>query len=173
MNLLADIRSVFRTTVCIAFGLAALAPTAPAAGPQQASAQLLDHAEFLCANCFFGASKYFYCFEADKKILIGYQKTPVFNFRDESKNYLTAAHPAWAAWLAPGQAVPIRYDEKYIWVTRPEKPPAKGGFGTAVKSAAAWVTRGNGKQVRLTRSPKRDVFANSDSCRGAADANAR
>jgi len=143
MSLWADVHPGLRVTALVLLGFAALAPAVHAAGPQQASAQLLDHAEFLCANCFFGASKYFYCFEADKQILVGYQKTPVFNFRDDSKNYLTATHPAWAAWPAPGHAVTIRYDEKYIWVDRPERPPAQPGFGSKVKSAAAWVTRGN------------------------------
>ena len=169
--MLPNIRLQIRMTVCAAFAFAALAPAAPAAGPQQATAQLLDHAEILCANCFFGASKYYYCFEADKKILVGYQKTPVLNFEKESKNYLTAAHPAWAAWPEPGQPVPIRYDDRYIWVSRPESVQAKRGFGGAAKSVAAWVTRGNSKQVRLTRSAKRDIFAASDLCRGADSAN--
>lgn len=84
---------------------------------QQVQAQLLDHAELLCANCFFGASDYYYCFEADNKVLIGYQKTPVLNWRDESKNYLAGVHHGWAAWTEPGQSVRISYDDKHIWVS--------------------------------------------------------
>ena len=97
MNSYSYIRSVIRTSVCVAASLAAPVSFGAAADRQQAQAQLLDHAEFLCANCFFGASDYYYCFEADNKVLIGYQKTPVLNWRNESKNYLTSVHHTWAA----------------------------------------------------------------------------
>ena len=117
-----------------------------AAGRVQVQAQVLDHAEFLCSNCFFGASDYYYCFAAaDSSILIGYQRTPVLNWRDKSKNYLTRVHPGWTAWAPPGQSLAISYDDKYIWVSRAE-----------------------GKEVRLTRSSLRDIFTNDDRCSGKA-----
>jgi len=128
------------------FGLAAmLAAKAPSAADRpQIQAQLLDHAELPCVNCFFGPSYYYYCFEADNKVLIGYQRTPVINWQDKSKNYLTTVHRGWTAWTPPGQTLPISYDDKYIWVSRPE-----------------------GKPVKLTQTYSRDVFTANTRCQGA------
>ena len=121
-----------------------------AADRPQVQAQLLDHAEIPCANCFFGPSYYYYCFEADNKVLIGYQRTPVINWQDESKNYLTKVHRGWTAWTPPGQMLPISYDEKHIWVARPE-----------------------GKPVKLTQTYSRDVFTGNNLCRDAVRTKAR
>jgi hypothetical protein len=115
-----------------------------AADRPQVQAQLLDHAEMPCANCFFGPSYYYYCFEADNKVLIGYQRTPVINWQDESKNYLTRVHRGWTTWTPPGETLPISYDEKHIWVTRPE-----------------------GKPVKLTQTYSRDVFTGNSRCQDA------
>ena len=168
MNSSSWIRSAIRTSVGVAALLAATAAFGADAPRQQASAQLLDHAEFLCSNCFFGASDYYYCFAADNKILIGYQKAPVLNWRDASKNYLTPAHPGWEAWAAPGQTVPIVYDDKHIWVARTDTTP-KQGFWAHIRAMAMWPGRAHGKQVRLTQnSSMRDIFANSPQCRGVA-----
>jgi hypothetical protein len=113
-------------------------------------AQVLDHAEFLCSNCFFGASDYYYCFAAaDNSILIGYQRTPVLNWRDKSKNYLTRVHPGWTAWTPPDQSLAISYDDKHIWVSRTEG-------------------KDKDKELRLTRSAVRDIFTNDDRCGGKA-----
>ena len=161
------VRSVIWTSVCLAASLAAPVSFGAAADRQQAQAQLLDHAEFLCANCFFGASDYYYCFAADNKVLIGYQKTPVLNWQDKSKNYLTGVHPSWAAWTAPGQTVPISYDDKHIWVSRAEGKQARPDLWAHMKALAFWASRGNSKQVKLTRSSMRDIFTNNDRCRGA------
>ena len=152
-------------SVCVAASLAAPVFCGAAADRQQAQAQLLDHAEFLCDNCSFGASDYYYCFAAENKILVGYQRTPVLNWQDKSKNYLAPVHPAWAAWTAPGQTVPISYDDKHIWIDRVK--PVRRGFWGHVKAMAFWVSRGDSKQVRLTQSPKRDIFVNNDQCRAA------
>jgi hypothetical protein len=161
------IRSIIRTSICVAASLAAPVSFAAATGRHQAQAQLLDRAEFLCANCFFGPSDYYYCFAADNQVLVGYQRTPVLNWRDESKNYLTGAHPAWAAWTAPGQTVPISYDDKHIWVSRASGTQARRDFWARVKAVAFWVSRGDSKQVKLTQSSMRDIFSNNDRCRGA------
>jgi hypothetical protein len=110
----------------------------------QVQARLLDHAELLCDNCFFGPSYYYYCFEADNKVLIGYQKTPVLNWDDKSKNHLTKVHKAWTVWTPPGETVPISFDDTRIWVVRPD-----------------------GKPVKLTQSYSHDVFIANDRCRGA------
>jgi hypothetical protein len=161
------IRSLIRTSVCVAASLAAPVSFGAETGRHQAQAQLLDHAEFLCANCFFGPSDYYYCFAADDKVLVGYQRTPVLNWRDESKNYLTGVHPAWAAWTAPGQTVPISYDGKHIWVGRANGAQVRRGFWARVKAAAFRVSRGDSKQVKLRRSSKRDIFTHNDRCRSA------
>lgn len=116
-----------------------------AADRPQVQAQLLDHAEVPCANCFFGPSYQYFCFEADNKILIGYQRIPTINWQDESKNYLTKVHHGWTPWTPPGQTLPVSYDEKHIWVTRPE-----------------------GKPVKLTQTYSRDVFSGNNRCRDAA-----
>jgi len=165
------IRSITRTSVCVAASLAAPLSFGAAADRQQAQAQLLDRAAFLCDNCFFGASDYYYCFAADNKILVGYQRTPVLNYQDKSKNYLAPAHPSWAAWTAPGQTVPISYDDKYIWVDREKQ--VRRGFWGHLKALAFWASRADGKQVRLKQSSLRDIFIDNDQCRGADKAKAQ
>jgi hypothetical protein len=144
--------SCIRSIICMSLGIAALlaAQTSFAADRPQVQAQLLDHAEIPCANCFFGPSYYYYCFEADNKVLIGYQRTPVINWQDESKNYLTKVYHGWTAWSPSEQTVPITYDDKHIWVTRPE-----------------------GKPVKLTQIYSRDVFTGDNRCQEAVRAKAR
>lgn len=145
-------RALLWTSVCVVVAL--VAPVSFGADKdkdrQQAQAQLLDHAEFLCDNCFFAPSQYYYCFAAGNQILVGYQSTPVLNWEDKSKNYLSIFRHEWGAWTPPGPAVPISYDAKHIWVSRPDS-----------------------KQVKLTRSSKRDIFTNNDQCRVANGAKTR
>jgi hypothetical protein len=138
-----SLRRVLITLVAaaISFGAAADRP--------KVQAQLLDHTELLCDNCFFGPSDYYFCFAADDKVLIGYQRIPVMNWRDDSKNFLVKVHKQWAPWIAPGQTVPISYDDKYIWVSRPD-----------------------GKPVRLIQSYAKDLFTNDNRCRQAVQAKA-
>ena len=170
MNSHFPIRSFVPIAVCFAVSVAApvsFGADKALARAQTAQAQLLDHAEFLCDNCFFGPSDYYYCFAVDNKILAGYQRVPVLNWQDKSKNYLTPVHPAWAAWAAPGQTVPISYDDKHIWVSRANNEQEKRGFWAHVKAMAFWVSRGNSKQVKLTQSSVRDIFIGNDRCRGA------
>jgi len=171
MNVHFCVRSVIRTSVCVAALLAAPLSFGAPAGRLQVQAQLLDRAEILCANCFFGPSDYYYCLTTDDKVLIGYQRTPVLNWRDPSKNYLTPVHPVWAAWTAPGQTVPISYDDKHIWVSRADGKQVRGLWGH-LKLAAFWITRADSKQVKLTRSSSRDIFTNNDRCRGGDSAKA-
>lgn len=137
----------FRDLILIS-ALAAPALFGAAAERQQAQAQLLDHAEALCDNCFFGPSYYYYCFAADDKVLIGYQRTQVLNWEDKSKNYLTRAHSAWKVWEAPGETVPLSYDHKHIWVTRPDGK----------------------KQVKMHRISSSDIFLNNKQCQAAGNA---
>lgn len=125
--------------LCLAFAGAAAAPDRP-----EVQAQLLDRNEYLCSNCFFGNSTYYYCFEAGDKILIGYQKTPTLNWKDEKSNDLTKVHKAWASFSPDGKTVPLRYDDKFIW-----------------------VTRADGKSVKLKQDYNTDIFLNSKQCRAA------
>jgi len=126
--------------------LFALIGGAVAAGPDKPTVQgkLLDSNEYLCSNCFFGANKYYYCFEADTKVLIGYQKVPVLNWKDPESNDLEKLHGAWRQWKKEGQTVPLRYDAKDIWVTQPD-----------------------GKQVKLKQDYSTDIFVNNSECRKA------
>jgi hypothetical protein len=41
-----------------------------------------------------------------------------------------------------------------------------------LKAIAFWVSRADGKQVRLTQSSMRDIFTNNDRCRDADRATA-
>ena len=134
-------------SVCVSAWLAAPALFGAADQRPQVQARLLDHAELLCDNCFFGPSYYYYCFEADNKILVGYQRTSVLNWEDKSKNYLTKVHKGWTVWVPPGETVPISYDDMHIWVAGP-----------------------NGKPLKLTQSYSRDVFTTNDRCREAVRA---
>ncbi len=165
------VRLAVRTAV-VAAALVVSSAFGAGAGGVQAQAQLLDHAVFPCANCFFGASDHFYCFAADNKVLIGHRRTPVLNWKDNSKNYLPKIHGGWADWSAPGQGVPIRYDDRHIWLPRPEDKEAKTGFWGRLKSAAAWIARSKSKQVKLDRSSPRDIFTSNEQCRGTDRAKA-
>jgi hypothetical protein len=129
------------------FMLLVLALAALAAKPDkpEVQGQLLDHNEYLCANCFFGASTYYYCFEADNKILIGYQKIPTINWQDPASNDLTKVHKSWTPLAAEGKDIPLRYDDKYIWISGPDRK----------------------KPVRLKQDYNTDIFVNSSQCRAA------
>ena len=155
--------------MCVAASLAASASFGVAADRQQAQkaqAQVLDHAEFLCDNCFFGASDYYYCMAVDNKILVGYQRTPVLNWQDSTKNYLVKEHPAWSSWAPPTGTVAVSYDDKHIWISLPKAE--RHGFLGGLKSLAFWASRGDSKEVRLKQSAKRDIFIHNDQCRGVA-----
>src|SRR5580698_8374679 len=125
--------------LAFAFGVLAATPDKP-----QVQGQLLDHNAYLCNNCFFGASTYYYCFEAGNKILIGYQKIPTLNWQDPASNDLTKVHKSWSPLDAEGKDIPLRYDDKYIWVDRP-----------------------GAKAVRLKQDYNTDIFVNNSQCRGA------
>ncbi len=164
MTLYPQFRSLVRRALWTSAVLAAPFSFAAAPVRQQAQAKLLDRAELLCDNCFFGPSDYYYCFEADNKILIGRQRIPVMNWDDKSKNYLTKAHPAWSVWAAPGETVPISYDSKHIWVARPEPLPG------ATEGGPLHVLFKAGKEVRLLQNYSSDVFSNDKRCRDAVKA---
>ena len=117
-----------------------------AAAPElpKVAAQLIEHQEYLCSNCFFGASDYYYCFKADNRILIGHQKVPTLNFQDRNKNYFTKVRESWTNWKG-GDSVSLKYDDKYIWLPNP-----------------------NGKKdIRLTQDYERDIFVAGGQCRAA------
>jgi len=138
-----------RTFFAFVFAFSVTCSFAAAPDKPQVQAQLLDSNEYACANCFFGAGTYYFCFGADNKVLIGYEKIPTMNWIDPSANWLTKVHKSWQPGLskdqtAEGQTVHLRYDEKHIWLTGP-----------------------NGKQVRLTQDYTTDIFLNNQQCRAA------
>src|ERR1700735_4889236 len=104
-------------SVCTFFAFAFLAFAAKPPDKPEVQAQLLDRNEYACNNCFFGASTYYFCFEADNKILIGYEKIPAMNWKDSQSNWLTKVHKSWQPLSAQGDSIPLRYDEKDIWLT--------------------------------------------------------
>ena len=158
-------RSLIPTSVCVAFCLAASVSFGAAPERKQAQVQLLDQAAFLCDNCFFGTSDYYYCFATDDTVLIGYQQVPVVNWWDKSKNYLTKLHPSWTALDAPAEKVPITYDDKHIWVTRADQDAVQKAGG---RLHAVLKER---KDVRLVQNYQRDVFTNKR-CQNAVRAKA-
>jgi hypothetical protein len=123
--------------------LAVPASFGAAADRKQAQAQLLDHQEYTCSNCLFGSTDHYYCFAAGNQVLVGRQRIPTLNWRDDDKNYFTKVHKSWAPWEAPGQTVQLDYDDKHIWVGRT-----------------------GGKDVKLTQDYTKDIF-NNPQCRGA------
>jgi hypothetical protein len=141
-------------SVCVFFSLLVIAFSIPLAfggAPDKPTVQgkLLDQNTYPCENCFFGASTYYFCFEADNKILIGYEKIPTMNWRDSQANWLTRVHKSWKPLATEGdasgaQTFPLRYDEKDIWITRPE-----------------------GKPIKLKQDYATDIFINSQACRAA------
>ena len=97
-------------------------------------AVMLDHNEYPCENCLFGIADYYFCFDANSKILIGHDKVRTQNWRQ---------HPPTGL-MERGKTVPIRFDDKYIWV-----PQAKG------------------KDLRLTQDYTKKIFLQSDRCQAA------
>ena len=79
----------------------------PEAGTQ---AILLDHAEYMCDNCLFGNSDYYFCFDVNSKILIGHEKIRT-QMRKKAPADLLAAR---------GQTVTIHYNDQYIWIPGPK-----------------------------------------------------
>jgi hypothetical protein len=97
-------------------------------------AVLLDHAEYICSNCLFGNSDYYFCFDVNSKILIGHEKIRTQTWMKAPENLLETR----------GNTVPIRFDDKYIWIPGP-----------------------NGKEQRLTQDYTRKLFTFSDACQRA------
>ena len=113
------------------------------AGRQEAQAQILEQASIPCANCFFGNTYYFFCFQAGNQILLAQDKIPTMNYSDERRNFLGKVHKSWRRPMPSGESVAIQYDEKHVW-----------------------MPRADGKLIRLDRDDSRDVFTSSQ-CRAA------
>jgi hypothetical protein len=126
--------------------LLAVIGAAVAAAPDKPTVQakLLDSNQYLCSDCFFGASTYYYCFEADNKVLIGYEKIPTLNWHDPKSNDLVKLHKSFRPVPTESESVQLRYDDKHIWVKRPD-----------------------GKESKLKQDYNTDIFVNSTQCRSA------
>ena len=155
-----------RSLTSAAFWAAALVPIALKAADSrvQAQAVVLDRAEFPCANCLFGENHYYYCFAVGPQVLVGYQTARVVNWKDDSKNYLTPFYPPWVEWSPPAPTLSISYDDKHIWVSRPERAATRSTFWAPLRGIRG-LFGSVSKPVRLKRSSARDVFLNSDRCR--------
>ena len=136
------IRSSIAILICAGTLLAAPIPFKKVKPRTQAQAQVLDHAQFLCSNCFFAPSDYYFCFDTGNQIFVAYQRIPVINWQDKTKNYLTKVRHKWTVWNPPSQSVPISYDEKHIWVSGDKA-----------------------KEVKLIRSGLSDMFSSDARCR--------
>ena len=111
------------------FGASGDKPSAPA----EVQAVVLDHNQFLCSNCLFGISDYYFCFDANNKILIGHEKVRTQTWMKDPVDLATR-----------GKTVPIRFDDKFIWVPRPK-----------------------GKDLKLTQDYTKKIFLASDRCQAA------
>ena len=172
MNSYSYLRSVLRISVCAA-SLAAFVSFSSAAERQHAQAQLLDHAAFLCQNCFFGPSDYYYCFAVDDQVLIGYQRTPVLNWQDKSKNYLTKVHQGGRPGPRPARPCRSAMTRSTSGSVERKRNRRGGISGAHVKAIGSWATRSDGKQVRLTQKSLPDIFTHNDRCRHADRAEAQ
>lgn len=157
-----SLRAAIRISLCATSLAVPFLCSGAADATAKVQAQLIEQAEFPCANCLFGKSSTYYCFAAGSEVLVGRQKVPVLNYKDKSKNYLNWMHRGWAAWTPPGATLPITYDDKHIWVSRAEAAPARRSF---LRSIGNWFSRANDKQAKLTRSSERNVFSKEDRCR--------
>ncbi|HTS46759.1 MAG TPA: hypothetical protein VMH05_02380 [Bryobacteraceae bacterium] len=110
---------------------------------KQAQAQILEQASIPCHNCFFGNTYYFFCFDADNQILLAQDKIPTMNYSDANKNFLGKVHKSWRNPLPSSAPLTISYDDQHLW-----------------------MTRADGKLIRLKRENSHDVFTNPR-CRAA------
>jgi hypothetical protein len=127
-------RADLRTFFCLATALAA--PASFGATDQdktQAQAVMLDHNEFRCYNCLFGISDYYFCFDANNRILIGHDRVRTQTWMKSAKDLMER-----------GKTFPVRFDDKHIW-----------------------VTRSNGKELKLKQDYTKKIFVESDRCRQA------
>lgn len=99
-------------------------------------ATLLDHNAFLCDNCLFGMNDYYFCFQAGDKILIGHDKV-----RTQMK------HKNPSELIGTGKSLPIRYDDRFIWVA-PE----------------------GSKEIKLKQDYATQIFLNDKKCQAATHA---
>ena len=111
-----------------------------------AEVTLLGSNSYICNNCFFGTSDYYYCFDTGDKTLIGYQKIPAMSWNDHNTNLLTRVRKSYVPWQSePGtNKIKLTYDDKMIW-----------------------VTGANGKEVKLRQNYQTDIFLHNAQYREA------
>jgi hypothetical protein len=126
-------RANLRIYLCLAIALAVPASFGATDDKTQAHAVMLDHNEFPCSNCLFGISDYYFCFEASNKILIGHHKVRTQTWMKNPTDLMER-----------GKTLPVRFDDKHLW-----------------------VTRANGKELKLTQDYTKKIFLQSDRCQRA------
>lgn len=106
----------------------------PAGPPVQAV--LLDHNEYPCVGCLFGVSDYYVCFEVQGKIVIGHEKVRTQTWQH-----------APVSLMERGRSVPVKLDDKFIWVPQEFK--------------------GKTRDVRMTQDYTKKIFLENDRCQAA------
>jgi hypothetical protein len=132
-----------RLLACFALAAATTAVLSAEDKREEAQARILEQESIPCVNCFFGPSKYYFCFSAKDKVILAYDRIPTFNWTDGSKNYFGKVHNSWKSPTPSGQALTIQYDEKHLW-----------------------IPRADGKQIRLKLDYSTDIFTDPR-CRAA------
>jgi hypothetical protein len=102
------IRVVLLAGVAIALGAPVSQAKDKKPEPNTAQATLLDFNSYPCENCLFGNSDYYFCFDANQKILVGHEKVRTQTWQKTPVGLSER-----------GKSVSLRYDDKYIWVAAP------------------------------------------------------
>ena len=107
-------RVVLGCALLVAASTMAAAADKPPSDKKEPAAQtqaiLLDHSEYMCNNCLFGNSDYYFCFDVNSKIVIGHEKIRT-QMRKKGPDDLLSAR---------GQTVSIHLNDKYIWIPGPK-----------------------------------------------------
>jgi hypothetical protein len=123
----------FRVLLCAAAAIAAPVSFGATDDQGQVQATILDHGEFMCRNCLFGVSDFYLCFDANNKVLIGHDRVRTQTWQKNPVDLLER-----------GKTVSIRYDDKFIWVSRPGQ-----------------------KDLKLRQDYSKKLFMNSERCLAA------
>jgi hypothetical protein len=102
------IRVLVLAGIAIALGAPASEAKDKKPEPNATQATVLDHNEYTCENCLFGNSDFYFCFDANQKILIGHEKVRTQTWQKKPDGLFERGKP-----------VSLRYDDKFIWVTAP------------------------------------------------------
>lgn len=124
-----------RVSLCLLIALAApgtFGKTDPKT-LNEVQAVVLDHNAFVCTGCLFGISDYYFCFDVNNKVLVGHDKVRTQTWMKQPSELMER-----------GKAVPIRFDDEYIWAPGPK-----------------------GKTLKLQQDYTKKIFLNNPRCQAA------